>query len=107
MADRARPNIELAKLLDGLTDLEKVQAAQDVAATTTTPGWLVFVQLLEGRRAQHLDRLVSHVPLREVAEYAAELARVRELDVVLDVGASVAALAERAERALTTEGAYS
>ncbi len=105
MADRARLNIELATLLDGRTDLEKVQAAQDVAATMTTPGWDVFVQLLETRRAQHLAGLVRHVPLREVAEYAAELAKVRELDVVLDVGASVLVLAERAERALTEQGA--
>lgn len=84
--------------------MEKVQAARDVAATIATPGWLVFVQLLEARRTQHLDSLVAHVPLREVAEYAAELARVRELDVVLDVGASVLLLAERARTRLN-EGA--
>ena len=104
MADRARHHIELAKLLDGLTDLEKVQAAKDVAATIETPGWAVIVQLLEDRRAQLLDLLVEHTPVRPKAEYAAALAQARELGVVLDVGASVLHLAERARLRLT-EGA--
>lgn len=102
MADRVRP--DLAKLLDGRTDLEKVQAAKDVAATMQTPGWALFVQLLETRRAQLLEQFVQHVAPMPKAESAERLGHVRELDVVLDVGASVLQLAERARLKLT-EGA--
>lgn len=102
MADRVRP--DLAKLLDGRTDLEKVQAAKDVAATMQTPGWGLFVQLLETRRAQLLELQVQHVAPSPKAVFAEAMGHVRELDVVLDVGASVLQLAERARLRLT-EGA--
>ncbi len=94
MAERAHP--EFSTLLDGLTDSEKVEAAQDVAATIASPGWAVIVDLLGRRKARLLDELVNHVPVRTEAEYAARLAEARGFDVAVHASRSVLRVAEAA-----------
>lgn len=97
----AHNNPEFTTLLVALTDLEKVQAAKNVAAMTVTPGWDVVVDLLQARKAKLLDALVKHVPVREVAEYATKLAEVRAMDAVLDACQAVLTVGQRAERELS------
>jgi hypothetical protein len=89
MAERQRKNIDFSKQLKKLEDLEKVQAAEQVAATMDTPGWRVIVDLLEGREQELLENVVSHEPVRSQAEYAAALAEVRGIRCALDAGPTV------------------
>lgn len=105
MAERARNHTKFAGLLDSLTDLEKVQAAEKVAVTMNTPGWDFLVSLLEIHRTKRLAGLV-HGPVREQAGYAEALAEVRGIEMAMDAGPTVLHVAEQAERELTKrEGA--
>lgn len=101
MVERARNHIELAGALSSLTGLEKLAAAKNVAATMATPGWVLIAQLLEDRKAKILDGLVHGSPNRSAAEFAAELAEARGIEIALDAGPTVLFLAERAEERLS------
>jgi hypothetical protein len=101
MAERARYHTKFVKRFDDLEDLEKVQAAEKVAATMDTPGWRVIVDLLEGRKADLLDGLVSHVSVRSEAEYAAALAEVRGIECALDAGPTVLHVGETSAKRLS------
>lgn len=106
MAERARHHIKIASQLRDLTDLEKVKAAEDVAATMATKGWSLIVQLLEARKAKLLDELVRHEPVLSRAEYAAKCAEVRGIDVALDAGPTVLYVGEASAQELSKlEGA--
>lgn len=106
MAERARYHTKFVKRFDDLGDLEKVQAAESVAATMDTPGWRVIVDLLEGRKAELMDELVRGEPVRSRAEYAAKLAEARGIAVALDAGLTVLHVGERSAKRLSeSEGA--
>lgn len=105
MAERARYHTKFAKGLNELTALEKVQAADAVAATMRTPGWDLIVDLLEKQQRLTLDALVRHEPVRDAAEYVAWLAEVRGIQIALDAGPTVLSVAEAARAELTTQGA--
>lgn len=101
MVERARYHTKFAKRLDGLEDLEKVQAAEKVAATMDTPGWQFIVDLLEAHRADLLDGLVNHIPVKAKAEYAAALAEVRGIECALDAGPTVLHVGETSAKRLS------
>lgn len=103
MAERARNHTKFVSALKPLSDLEKVQAANDVAVTIATPGWERIEHLLEVRRAQLLDELVRHTQLREQAEYAERLAEVRGIDCALDAAATVLHVGERSAAELSKQ----
>lgn len=88
MAVRER-NRRIAREFAGLTDLEKVQAAESVAETMGTPGWEFIVQVLEDRRSSLLNDLVRRVGVKSEAEYAAAVAEVRGIECALDAGQTV------------------
>lgn len=100
MAERAR-NRRIAREFASLTDLEKVQAAESVAATMDTPGWEFIVQVLEDRRQSLLEDLAaSEVPKRR-AEYAAKLGEARGIGHALDVGQTVLRVGQTAAQRLS------
>ncbi len=103
--DRATNHPEYARLLTGLTDLEKMQAAEKTAHTMNTPGWDLIVHLLETHRTRLLNGLVRSKVLTQ-AEYAARLAEVRGVDAMRDASQTVLHAGQEAERELVKiEGA--
>lgn len=99
-------HVKYARQLADLEPLEKVQAAQDVAATMKTPGWSIIVDLLEGRRAKLLDTFVRDATVKTQAEYAAQSAECRGIALALAAGPSVLDAGEKAARELSErEGA--
>jgi hypothetical protein len=107
MAERARNHTKFASQLEDLSDLERVEAARQVAATVESPGWGVIVGLLEGRRARLLDGLVRNELTRDAAEYVAELAEVRGIESALDAAATVLFVGERSAKQLSKVGGAS
>ena len=101
MAERARNHIDLSGLFKPMSSLEKLEAAKMVRETMATPGWALIVQLLEARKAKNLDALVHGSPDRSAAEFAAELAEARGIEIALDVAPTVLFVAERAEEQLS------
>lgn len=101
MAERARTHTKFAGLLEPMSDLEKVEAAEKVAATMTSPGWAVIVDLLETRKAKLLNGLVMHEQVRTEAAYAAALAEVRGLEGAQEAGQTVLFVGERSAKQLT------
>lgn len=96
MAERTHNTTKFAGELSNMMDLEQLEAARSVADTMDSPGWAIIARMLNNYRDGILQRLVTHTPVMDAAEYAAKLAEVRGLDAMLDAAHTVLHVAERA-----------
>lgn len=101
MAEHPRYHTKFLSHLDALCPEpeDKLVAAEAVAHTMNTPGWGIIAQLLEDQMARELNTLVRHVGAKSKAQYAADLAELRGIQMALDAGPTVlhAAKAARVE----------